>query len=68
MGKGGTVILIHPDFQIKQSGTVNLGRVSWALLASKKGEFNVASVYVPNEAPERQVFWNTLQTALPQGN
>lgn len=67
-GKGGTVLLIHPDFVVTSSGTLPEGRGAWAKISNSVGSFNVVGVYAPNLVPEREAFWRIFSLSLPTDN
>jgi exonuclease III len=68
LSKGGTVILIHPDFEILNSGTSIVSRIPWAELQSRKGKFSISNIYAPNISLDRLNLWKNLQNTLPRGN
>jgi exonuclease III len=67
-GKGGTAVLVHPEFNILESRTFANGRVAWAKIDNKRGTFYIGCIYAPNSSPERKTLWNTLQNTLPREN
>ncbi|CAM6124136.1 unnamed protein product [Calypogeia fissa] len=67
-GKGGTALLIHPDFTLRQSGIVDQGRAVWAQLEKDGVTFAVLNVYGPGSPRGRALLWNELLTTLPRDN
>lgn len=67
-GSGGTALLIHQDFQIKDSGSIHSGMLAWAKVEGELGSFHIASVYVPGTPRERADLWKLLNNNLPNGN
>ncbi|CAM6125080.1 unnamed protein product [Calypogeia fissa] len=49
-GKGGTTLLVHPDYKIRNSGTLSLGRAVWAQLEKDGEAFGVLNVYGPESS------------------
>ncbi|CAM6082561.1 unnamed protein product [Calypogeia fissa] len=67
-GRGGTALLIHPDFQIRNSGTLSQGRAVWAQLEKEGQLFGVACIYGPDSACLRASLWHELKLDLPRDN
>ncbi|CAM6081767.1 unnamed protein product [Calypogeia fissa] len=67
-GRGGTALLIHPDFQIRNSGTMSQGRAIWAQLEKEGQLFGVTSIYKPNSTRLRASLWHKLKQVLPRDN
>ncbi|CAM6099079.1 unnamed protein product [Calypogeia fissa] len=67
-GRGGTALLIHPDFHIHNSGTISLGRAVWAQLEKDGQSFGVVNIYGPDSARLRASLWHELKLVLPRDN
>ncbi|CAM6082401.1 unnamed protein product [Calypogeia fissa] len=68
LGKGGTALLIHPDFTLRNSGSLSHGRAVWAQLEKDGEVFGILSVYGPNSPRLRALMWHELKQALPRDN
>lgn len=67
-GRGGTTILIHPDFQVIQSKIFHAETLAWAQIEGSLGAFHIASVYGPNNLADIADFWLQLNDNLPPDN
>ncbi|KAL3699779.1 hypothetical protein R1sor_017801 [Riccia sorocarpa] len=63
----GVVLVYRKDLQLFESGGDRSGRFVWAKFRREDEDFNVVSVYGPNNARERIEFWRHLRDELPQG-
>ncbi|KAL3680059.1 hypothetical protein R1sor_023015 [Riccia sorocarpa] len=64
-GGGGTALLLHPSIQLKESGRMEDGNLTWARIEYQGHSFHIASVYGPHIPGARTQFWKRLNLFLP---
>lgn len=67
-GRAGTMLLIHPDFTISNSGEFLNSTTIWASIHGPIGTFNIASIYGPHTTTTRANLWAALKNHLPNGD
>ncbi|CAM6124990.1 unnamed protein product [Calypogeia fissa] len=67
-GKGATALLIHPDFTMRKSDSLSLGRAILPLLEKDGEAFGILNIYGPDSSRLRALMWHELKLALSQDN
>ncbi|KAL3700254.1 hypothetical protein R1sor_018276 [Riccia sorocarpa] len=66
--KRGVALLFKEDFQLLASGEDEQGRYVWGHFKVRADRLHVASIYAPNLAGERILFWERLRQQLPSAH
>lgn len=67
--KGGSTLLIHPNFNITNCGSIQYGTLAWASISPRNyGYFQCGFHLHPNLHVEQPKLWHALHDTLPNGN
>jgi exonuclease III len=63
--RGGTAIMVHPEFSIQGKGSLNFGQAAWVQLTAQGEDFGIVSIYASSESAwERNLLWHILTNQL----
>ncbi|KAL3698562.1 hypothetical protein R1sor_012638 [Riccia sorocarpa] len=66
--KRGVALIYHHSCQLLEFGEDSEGRWAWGKFSFLGSEVHAVSVYAPNTAEDRIIFWNRLRESLPSRN